>query len=176
MTHIQINTQLSLSQIKDNDAHDLMNEISHQSVVENVLQVPYPYQLSDAISWINFVEQQKQDYQKLVNWAIRYDGTLIGGIGRHMKYDIESHKDEIGYWLGPNHWNKGIMTLVLHAYCTHLFQEDKLIRLEAPVFDFNIGSQKVLEKCGFKKEGLLEKAYRKKDQLIDACLYAKIAP
>ncbi len=175
MTRIQINKHLSLSQIKDQDAHTLVSEIGHKAVVDNILQVPYPYQLSDAISWINYVEQQRTDFQKLVNWAIRYDEELIGGIGRHMKYGKDAHKDEIGYWLGPTHWNKGIMSAVLNSYCDFLMNEDQLIRLEAPVFDFNISSQKVLEKTGFVKEGMMHKAYQKNGQFLDAILYAKVA-
>jgi RimJ/RimL family protein N-acetyltransferase len=42
--------------------------------------------------------------------AIVIDGKAAGGIGIVLKTDVERITAEIGYWLGENYWNKGIMT------------------------------------------------------------------
>ena len=49
-----------------------------------------------------------------------------------------------------------------------------LIRIEAPIFSSNKGSEKVLEKNGFQFEGNLIKAYFKEGKYIDAKMYALI--
>ena len=50
-----------------------------------------------------------------------------------------------------------------------------LVRLEAPIFEFNRGSARVLEKNGFEFEGLRKKDYRKKGVFYNSLMYAKIA-
>lgn len=47
-------------------------------------------------------------------------------------------------------------------------------RIEAGVFSWNKASMKVLEKNGFKLEGILKKAIKKENKYIDEHMYAKI--
>ncbi len=77
--------------------------------------------------------------------TILCDNEIAGSIA---KFEIEG-KPEITYWIGRKYWNQGIATKAL--------QELLKIETVRPIrgrtaFD-NIGSQKVLEKCGFKKTG-----------------------
>jgi RimJ/RimL family protein N-acetyltransferase len=48
------------------------------------------------------------------------------------------------------------------------------VRLEAPVFEWNRASMRVLEKCGFVREGLLRRSIFKDNEVIDSVLYARI--
>jgi RimJ/RimL family protein N-acetyltransferase len=50
------------------------------------------------------------------------------------------------------------------------------LRLEAPVFAWNPASMRVLEKCGFVREGMMRKSVFKDGELIDSLLYARVAP
>ena len=47
-------------------------------------------------------------------------------------------------------------------------------RLEAPVFEWNPASMRVLEKCGFVREGIQRKGVFKEGQIIDAVIYARV--
>jgi ribosomal-protein-alanine N-acetyltransferase len=71
--------------------------------------------------------------------------TIVGSIA---KFEIEGNA-EITYWLDKNFWGNGIATTALREFLT--------IENTRPVFGRvacdNIGSQKVLEKCGFVKIG-----------------------
>jgi len=49
-----------------------------------------------------------------------------------------------------------------------------LIRLEAPVFEWNLASMRVLEKCGFVQEGVLRASAVKDGRVIDRVLYALV--
>lgn len=170
---IIVDQSLTLEQIQEDDAHDLVREIGTKGVYDNVLKVPHPYSLSDAISWIRFVEKQKNEFDELLNWCIKQDGVLIGGIGFH-NLRVQPHRDEFGYFIGESHWGKGIMTKVIGAFSEFAYNERKITRLEAPVYTTNIASQKVLEKNGFEREGLLKKAYMKDGSYKDAYMYAKV--
>jgi RimJ/RimL family protein N-acetyltransferase len=54
----------------------------------------------------------------------------------------------VGYWLGKEHWGKGVATRAFAAFL-HLVTERPL---HAHVAKHNVGSIRVLEKCGFSLE------------------------
>lgn len=60
---------------------------------------------------------------------------------------------EIWYKLHPMHWNKGYATAVVRGILRFCFEELQLHRVQAGCVTENIGSVRVLEKCGFRKEG-----------------------
>jgi len=66
------------------------------------------------------------------------------------------------------------MTAAVRKMCEHGFSEFGLVKIVAHVFDFNIGSARVLEKCGFELEGRLRKHFEKDGRYIDAKLYALV--
>jgi RimJ/RimL family protein N-acetyltransferase len=73
--------------------------------------------------------------------AIDEDGVLAG----HIASFPRDGKQEVGYWLGREFWGRGIATEALRRF----------LRLEtrrplwAGVIRSNVGSQRVLQKCGF---------------------------
>lgn len=78
--------------------------------------------------------------------CLKNSGKLIGSI------DVVDYVDgnpEIGYCLSKRYWNNGYMTEALEALVKYLFQSgfNKII-IEADIR--NIGSNRVIEKCGFK--------------------------
>lgn len=171
---IIVNDQIQLSPYSEEDAAQLTERIAHKAIADMTLTIPYPYELEDAEMFINRAMLQDQGPGQR-NWCIRHnDHGLIGGIGIHHKYGLNSHKDEIGYWLTPDLWGHGIMTSVVAAFVARMAEARNLVRIEAPVFATNRRSLKVLEKNGFVREGLLTKAYRKNGDYFDAILYAKI--
>ena len=78
------------------------------------------------------------------------------------------------YWLAKPFWGRGIMTEAATKVSAVAFAELGLIRLTAHVFDFNVGSARVLEKSGFQLKGRLRRHYRKDGKTFDGLLYAKL--
>ena len=110
-----------------------------------------------------------------MEWSLRvYTGELIGGIGLQGYYGKNAHKDKIGYWLAKPYWNKGIMTEALKTFCTTVFEMYNLVRLEAEIYPHNPASMRIVEKCGFKYEGLLHKCIVKDSKYLDVHLYALV--
>jgi ribosomal-protein-alanine N-acetyltransferase len=60
----------------------------------------------------------------------------------------------IGYWVGQPHAHRGYMTSALRVLLPSLFGELNLHRIEAACIPSNTASIRVLEKCGFSREGL----------------------
>jgi RimJ/RimL family protein N-acetyltransferase len=83
--------------------------------------------------------------ESTTNKAIELDGALVGTIS---SFDNDGRR-EVTYWIGREHWGKGIATRALREF----------LELEAarPLYGAaakdNAGSIRVLEKCGFRLVG-----------------------
>ncbi|MBL4585765.1 MAG: GNAT family N-acetyltransferase [Flavobacteriales bacterium] len=164
-----------LDEHRASDADRLAEVINDPEIARNTLTIPYPYTKKDAEFWLQLCEQQQLLDLPQKQWVIRNrDGELCGGIGLHFKYGTDSHKDEIGYWLMRDLWGKGLMTTVVQKFVEFCTEERGLLRLEAPVFEFNTASAAVLKKNGFELEGRLRKAYFKEGRFFDSLFYAKV--
>jgi ribosomal-protein-alanine N-acetyltransferase len=89
---------------------------------------------------------------------------------------VSAHeKAEIGYWLLPEYWQKGIMTEVLPILIDHIFANWKLHRLEAVIEDGNEASAKLSEKLGFRYEGKLRESEIKLGKRISLLMYSLLS-
>lgn len=71
-------------------------------------------------------------------------------------FDIEDCRmGYVGYRINPKYWNQGITTEALKGAIDFLFQNTELKRLHANANVKNYRSNRVLEKCGFTKEGTI---------------------
>jgi RimJ/RimL family protein N-acetyltransferase len=172
---ITVNTDLALIPIESAHKKALASLLNDFDIYNNTLKIPHPYTEQHAEDWIHKVQELESIQGLTNNWAIiNKDNDLIGGLGLHQMYGLESHKDEIGYWLGKPYWNQGIMTSVLRTFCEYCFEHRELSRIEASAFSYNEASMRVLEKAGFEKEGYLKKCFIKQGRYVDSVLYAKV--
>ena len=105
--------------------------------------------------------------------SICLDDRSIG----YVSIRPESHDDRcrvhISYAVGTDYWGQGIVTAALKIAVSKVFKEfPDLVRIEAMVEVENKGSQKVLEKVGFLKEGLLRKYGFCKGEIRDMFIYS----
>lgn len=119
------------------------------------------------------MSEYKKKKPKSFNLAITVDGIHVGNIGTHS-IDHENLSAEIGYWIGEKYWRKGIATKALKIFTNKLKKEFKLKRIVGFAFTFNPASKKVMEKCGFKLEGLRKKSKKGKTKFYDDYQLAKI--
>ncbi len=92
------------------------------------------------------------DSNALRIWGIfnKADGDFIGTcLLRPFTYDAT--KTELGYSIERKYWNKGIGTEMAAAMIDYAFKEMSSDQVVAVTIPENIGSQRVLEKAGFKK-------------------------
>ena len=79
-----------------------------------------------------------------ITQTIVVDGEVAGNIGSWTQEDVRL----VGYWIGKEHWGKGVATRALAAFL-HVVTERPI---HAHVAKHNVGSIRVLEKCGFALE------------------------
>ena len=78
----------------------------------------------------------------LTKRTIVFEGTVAGNV---VSWEDEDGKRLVGYWVGKEFWGKGLATTAL----AELVSELTMRPLYAYVAKTNIGSIRVLEKCGF---------------------------
>jgi ribosomal-protein-alanine N-acetyltransferase len=128
---------------------------------------PYPYTAEDAAVWIAKCEAEDPP----ISFAITVDGEVAGGVGCEPKADIRIGTAEVGWWLTPRYWGRGIVTIAVRRYLAYCFGELGLHRVEAGVFVSNPASARVAEKAGFRLEGVSRDAYRRNGALVDRLSY-----
>ena len=144
------------------DKQNLVKILNHTSVIQYLSsKIPHPYTESDAEWWISTGSLSGYVY------AIELNNELIGCIGVNPGEFEYSRSGEIGYWLSPDYWGKGIVTRAVNQVVEKVFSETKLNRIFACVFSGNQASMKVLSKCEFKLEGIFQKAIFKDGQYFD---------
>ena len=105
--------------------------------------------------------------------AIEVEGVAAGGIAVTLLDDVYHRTAEIGYWLGEPFWGRGIMTDAVAAVVPVAFERFPIVRIQAGVFANNPGSMRVLEKCGFIREAVLEHAITKNGVLLDEVMHVR---
>lgn len=91
-----------------------------------------------------------------LRWAItlKSDESALIGTAGFNHWDRPNSLAEIGYDLMRDHWGKGLMTEALSSVVEFGFEAMALNRIEADITVGNAASAAVLEKLGFRREGL----------------------
>lgn len=110
----------------------------------NYLAAFTPKDFTDKAAYLSKYSRLLND-TNVNNQTICINDMIVGSIAR-----FEMNGDnEITYWIDREYWGKGIATAALKIF---LLIEKNRPLLGRVAFD-NIGSQRVLEKCGFTKVG-----------------------
>lgn len=156
-----------------NDAPRLAELADNEKVSRNLRDAfPNPYTLDDARKFI----ERSNAKDPVTVFAIEWDGEYVGNIGLAPGSDAYRLSAEIGYFIGEPYWNKGIATEAVNLVVDFGFNELGLVRIHTGVFEYNPASMRVLEKCGFERDGIFKKAVIKNGKIWDEVRYSKIKP
>ncbi|XP_015573470.1 uncharacterized N-acetyltransferase p20 [Ricinus communis] len=156
-------SRISIRPFKLSDVDDYLKWVSDDRVAKNVrwgaitsreeallhlerAVIPHPWHLSICLD------------DRSIGYIAVWQGTL----------DYEKCRAHIGYAIGVEHWGQGIATVALKMAMSRVFKDlPNLVRLEAYTLVDNKKSQRVLEKVGFLKEGLLRKVFHYQGEVRD---------
>lgn len=132
------------------------------------LPVPQPYTRREAEEFV--ASQVLLDREQNPSWAIVLDGVVIGGI--NLRLDRENHVAELGYSVARQHWGKGLTTEAARAVIDAAFRADRdLNKVRAMADSRNVASQRVLEKAGMTREGVLRQNRLVRGEAVDEVWY-----
>jgi len=109
------------------------------------------------------------------SWII-YHVTAAKAIGfiRIKNIDHKNHSGVVGYYLNPKFAAQGFATMALRSCVTYAFKNLNLHRLEAQVHTEHNASIRVLEKCGFRKEGRLIENFLIRGKYRDSFIFGRV--
>jgi RimJ/RimL family protein N-acetyltransferase len=153
------------------DAPALVTHANDPAVVRNLFDAfPQPYTMDAATAWATH-ESHSGAFGWV--WGIVVDGGVIGCIGLRQEEGWMRCNAEIGYWIGQAHWRRGFTSDAVRQVTDWAFAAvPQITRIHAPIFAWNEGSQAVVRKCGYVREGELRQSAIKDGQVIDRVLWA----
>lgn len=159
----------TIRSLQETDADSLAQHANSHKVWINLRDAfPHPYTIEDGLVFIKKTQQNPPESA----FAIAVNDLAVGCIGIGLHGDVERLSAEMGYWLGEQYWNLGIMTEVVESITSYAITHFNLIRIYAVPFEWNPASMRVLEKSGYILEGRMKKSAIKDGKIIDQLLYA----
>ena len=163
-----------LAPLSPADREDLFAHLSDPSTVEHMDIAP----LTDiagadaVIAWAMGLATSADG----IRWAIRdLQGDFVGTAGFNALVRERGARGEVAYDVVAARRRQGVMAEVLPALLRHGFQGFGLRRIEALVTPGNIASAALLERHGFRREGVLRDYAFWKGRYWDQRLYARLA-
>lgn len=129
----------------------------------------------DTTAQMDFYDEQWNGgtgcFWKIVN---RDTEESVGVIGFN-NYQQKHNKAELGYWLLPQFWRKGIVAEVLPVVIAYMQGQRGIHRIESLVEEGNEDSYKVMEKAGFVYEGTMRDCEIKRGKYISLRIYSLLS-
>ena len=151
--------ELLLRPWTEDDVDALVAGCNDPEVAHWIPTIPHPYTREDALAFIR--GEVRPEHQAL---AIELSGQVVGGIG--IGLNSHEYRATMGYWVAAEARGQGICTRALRLLTRHALEELELQRVDLVTDPDNLASQRVAEKVGFQREGVLRAHLRHPDGRI----------
>jgi RimJ/RimL family protein N-acetyltransferase len=144
-------TRLLLRPVVKSDGPAIADKINNYEISKNLARVPFPYTLADAEEFFAWAE--RLDHRSAFRViSLKTSPTELLGM---ISYDWMEDKQtaDMGYWLVPEQWGKGLMTEAAKAMVEMAFTVSDHDSLASCFFNENPASGKVLSRAGFQVTG-----------------------
>nr|WP_026681587.1 GNAT family protein [Priestia megaterium] len=128
--------------------------------------------IEEAEKFVDFFSKNYSE-KRGIRWGIERKGTngIIGTIGFNA-WSPKHKRAEIGYEIHPEQWTEGYISEAVSKVLSYGFDLMGLNRIGAVVFIENDASNKLLEKVGFQKEGVLRDYMYQGGKAYDTYVYS----
>jgi [ribosomal protein S5]-alanine N-acetyltransferase len=127
--------------------------------------------MDDAQAWFERAAKRLETHEAAQFVMVQRESGNVIGSCLLFKFDQPSARAEVGYVLGREHWGAGYMFEAMKALVDFAFDHLALRRLEAEIDPRNTGSARLLERLGFKLEGVQRERWDSKGETSDSGLY-----
>ncbi len=156
---------LSLRFIEEHDIEDIARLANDRDIAKTTTSLPYPYTLTDAKTWLSYVNRTESEHV----FAIADKKRFMGVVG--LVHERDNNRAELGYWLGKQYWNKGFASGAVEMILGYAFGVLNVSKVYAKAVGTNTASHKVLEKNGFVREGCLKDHCVRLGETFDVLYY-----
>jgi RimJ/RimL family protein N-acetyltransferase len=96
---------------------------------------------------------------------------VLGAVGL-VTIDWDRERADVGYWTAPQARRRGVAVRAVRVLSAWAFARLGLVRLELTPFAGNRPSERVAERAGYTREGVLRSYYRSKTGLVDVVMFS----
>ncbi len=160
--------RILLREIENSDISNVFKGLSNPDVIKHYgVSFQSLEETKEQMEWFSDTKQK---------WfaICSIDNKEFYGAGGLNDISKEHKKAEIGLWLLPKHWGKGIMKEAIPLICNFAFNTLDLHRIEGFVDSKNINCKRAMSKLDFQLEGTMRDCEIKNDTYISVDIYSKI--
>ncbi len=162
--------RLRLRQFSIRDLENVYHGLSHPDVIKYYgVRFDSLEATKEQISWFSDLEKSGTGLWWAICWK---DKSTFLGAGGFNDLDTKNRKAEIGFWLLPDFWGKGIMKEAMPLICNYGFKKLGLHRIEGFVESGNDNVKKGLAKLDFQYEGTMVDCEVKDGKYISLEIYS----
>jgi RimJ/RimL family protein N-acetyltransferase len=138
--------------------------------------IPQPYRESEARTWVDQATSYWREGSAAPFAVVDVaSGQVIGGVG--FRWVGEADVDgvgEVGYWLRRSDRGRGVTTRSVRLISRWAFDALHCQRLQLRADERNLPSQRVAEKAGFRREGVLRSVHfnARQNRRVDFVIYS----
>ena len=164
--------RLLLRPLKLSDASAIQKAASARKIADTMISLPHPYPPGEAERYIARQQDERKTGHSFTFTIEQQVEGLFCGLVEVRDIDREHSQGELSFWLTVEAWGQGYMSEAVQEVVRYVFEDFGLNRLYAYHMTRNPATGRVLEKNGFKQEGLLHQRVRKWGQFEDVALWA----
>ncbi len=164
--------RLLLRPLEVSDTSPIQKSASVREIADTMISIPHPYPDGEAERYVARQEaEQKAGHAVTFTIRPKVEESFCGLV-EVRDIDREHSQGELCFWLTVEAWGRGYMSEAIQAVARYGFEGLGLNRLYAFHMMRNPACGRLLEKSGFKQEGLLRQCVRKWGQFEDVALQA----
>jgi ribosomal-protein-serine acetyltransferase len=131
------------------------------------------YSVAEAVEWIRARGELAVEGREYTFAIVGADGRYLGGCG--LNQVNRSHRfGNLGYWVRSSATGRGVATEAVRQIAEFAFRKTDLVRLEIVCAVLNERSQRVAERAGAVREGVLRDRLLLHGQPVDAVMYSLV--
>jgi RimJ/RimL family protein N-acetyltransferase len=153
----------------DEDVPAIVDGCNDPDVAWWIPTIPHPYTEEDARAFLR--GEAAPEHEAL---AVEVGGRVVGGIG--LGQSSHGYRASIGYWIAASARGRGHCTRALRLLSRRAFEELQLPSVQLVTDPDNVASQRVAEKVGFSREGVLRAHLRHPDGRIRDSVMFSLLP
>jgi RimJ/RimL family protein N-acetyltransferase len=132
--------------------------------------IPSPYSEEDARAWLQRCENAWLEGAAPFAVVDQESGEVAAAITMWVHGRI----GELGYWAAPAFRGQGYVPRAVELLCDWGFDQLELPRLQLSTFPGNSSSERVAEKCGFSREGVLRSWLEQRGERRDVTMWSRL--
>jgi RimJ/RimL family protein N-acetyltransferase len=152
---------------------DALAAIAEDPAVLRFTRVPDPPPPGFARHWLGVYEEGRETGSREAFAALDAEGAFVG-VGVAPEIDQEGRQAELGYVVAPAARGRGVATEILRQLTDWALDELGMLRVYLIVDVENPASNRVAERCGYVREGVMRSFHVKQGRRSDVVLWSRL--